>query len=523
MANNISKVYLLDTPLENDLIHTLYFENAASQQSYFLNRKKHEYLDVSYQRKDNIIRIPAGYDSLQDSNYVMYQNAAYSNKWYYAFVTKMEYINDGRTDVYIETDPLQTFMFDITMKASFVEREHTDNDIRGNNIVPESLETGDYICYSQELIQLSDMAYVLVLDPTAEGYSFKKAGNIINGYDIRVFYDHVSGSGDSTSGFAWLTAELGEWTADQKASIFDVYCVPWLVIKSDVAWNEAGWYEISNRDGITELEGYISVSFGSFGNYTPKNKKLYTYPYYYLEGSNLKGQTMIYKHEYFDIADNKVKFNLAGNIIGSGDAMLYPLNYAGDSKNYNAGLSHGGYIHTGWGVDGYNLFIAQNSNRMITDIGQSIVNGAIGGIYGGAAGVVRGAAISGFSAITSNLATINDAKHNIDINKGAISSGTLPISMHINGFRFRQMGVTEQYARIIDDYFSMYGYKTNRVKTPLKNHRKEFWFTKTVDANIDGTIPAEDIQKIKDAYNNGITFWRNAANIQNYNVDNSIV
>ena len=169
MANNITKVYLLDTPLENDLIHTLYFGSASAQHSYFRGRIKHTYNDVSYQRKDNIIRLSANYDRLQDSNYVMYQNSAYSNKWYYAFITKMEYVNDGRTDVYIETDPLQTFMFDITVKSSFVEREHTNNDIRGINIVPESLEVGDYVSYSEQLIQLSDVAYILVLDASAEG------------------------------------------------------------------------------------------------------------------------------------------------------------------------------------------------------------------------------------------------------------------------------------------------------------------------------------------------------------------
>ena len=31
------------------------------------------------------------------------------------------------------------------------------------------------------------------------------------------------------------------------------------------------------------------------------------------------------------------------------------------------------------------------------------------------------------------------------------------------------------------------------------------------------------IQKIKNAYNNGITFWRNASEIQNYSLSNGIV
>ena len=79
---NISKVYLLDVPLENDYKNTLYFANASSQQSYFQNNIVKSYTDFSYQRKDNIIRVPEQYDQVYNCNYVMYQNSYYSNKWF---------------------------------------------------------------------------------------------------------------------------------------------------------------------------------------------------------------------------------------------------------------------------------------------------------------------------------------------------------------------------------------------------------------------------------------------------------
>ena len=37
MAKNISKVYLLNVPLEDDMRNTLYFANASAQQTYFQN------------------------------------------------------------------------------------------------------------------------------------------------------------------------------------------------------------------------------------------------------------------------------------------------------------------------------------------------------------------------------------------------------------------------------------------------------------------------------------------------------
>ena len=53
----------------------------------------------------------------------MYQNENYSNKWFYAFITNMTYVNDGLTYVQIATDVYQTWQFDITFKKCFVERE----------------------------------------------------------------------------------------------------------------------------------------------------------------------------------------------------------------------------------------------------------------------------------------------------------------------------------------------------------------------------------------------------------------
>ena len=85
------------------------------------------------------------------------------------------------------------------------------------------------------------------------------------------------------------------------------------------------------------------------------------------------------------------------------------------------------------------------------------------------------------------------------------------------------MTIKAEYAAIIDNYFSMFGYKVNRVKTPEKNHRENYWYTKTIDVNIDGNIPIKDLQKIKECYNRGITFWKNPGNFGSYAVSNNPV
>ena len=156
---NITKVYLLSVPLENDYRDTLYFANATAQHNYFAGQVVKSYTDFSYQRKDSVIRVPAIVDSIRNCNYVMYQNSAYSNKWFYAFINRMVYVDDGRTDIYISTDVLQTWMFEMDFKDSFIEREHVDDDTIGIHTMPEGLDTGEYICNDTQDVYYAKKQY----------------------------------------------------------------------------------------------------------------------------------------------------------------------------------------------------------------------------------------------------------------------------------------------------------------------------------------------------------------------------
>lgn len=141
-------IRLLKTPFEIDNRNQLTFANVGAQTSYFLSLPHLEEDNCSYQRKDNVIRFPAHIDNIINYNYVMYKNENYTNKWFYAFITNMEYLNDNVTLISIATDCFQTWQFDIVYKKMFVEREHVSNDEIGLHTVPEGLETGEYICNS---------------------------------------------------------------------------------------------------------------------------------------------------------------------------------------------------------------------------------------------------------------------------------------------------------------------------------------------------------------------------------------
>lgn len=126
-----TKLRLIKTPIEIDNKNQLTFNNKTEQRDYFLSLPHLEIDEISYQRKDSMIYFPEHIDKLINYNYVMYLNENYTNKWIYAFITRMEYENDFNTKIYITTDVFQTWQFDITFKESFIEREMlaTANDI----------------------------------------------------------------------------------------------------------------------------------------------------------------------------------------------------------------------------------------------------------------------------------------------------------------------------------------------------------------------------------------------------------
>lgn len=116
-------IRIVKSPLTLSNKHQMTFENLQAQENYFLSLPFIEDSNASYQRKDNVIRFNSHIDNIISYNYCMYKNENYTNKWFYAFITGMRYINDNLTEITITTDVFQTWQFDLIYKLSFVERE----------------------------------------------------------------------------------------------------------------------------------------------------------------------------------------------------------------------------------------------------------------------------------------------------------------------------------------------------------------------------------------------------------------
>lgn len=540
---NRSTCFLFSEPLEPDYKHTYYFEKPDEQISYFEDKAIRGLMfeDFTYIRKDNIIRVPESYDNIIDENinYVMYKNPnEFNEKWYFAFVTDVKYKAEKMTELHIETDVLQTWMFDIDIKPSFIEREHVKDDTPGAHTLEEGLELGEYVSEKRiDFIPLSNLyesnsdnlAYVVGATVLLNNSKFPKTnGGNYNGVYSGLKYFYYSDSASLDEVIQQLPKE------GRAEAIHTIFMAPKQFLKAEgnkgkvtqstycktMRWSDAS---IKLNDG-SYLDQEQIYKPSKLGSYTPQNKKLLTFPFCYLNMHNNAGATALYRYEDFKklsgLAENQLEFVISFALTPGCSIRIHPMNYKGLSENPDEGLTGAKFPICNWATDVYTNWLTQNSANMQVAMGAAVIGGVASAVTLDGHGV-----LNSVTNIAGQLAEKHARSFQPPQVEGNINSGDVMFSMGLSTFSAHQMRIKEEYARIIDEFFGMFGYKIHRVKRPEKNHRKHFWYTKTIDANISGGIPANDILKIKSVYNNGVTFWKNHANIGNYGLsaDNVII
>jgi hypothetical protein len=144
---NTNIILLQGVPLDNTYTDTIYFADATAQYNHFLTYTSMMFPAQSYQRVNKgTLRLQVTADNIYNYNYLMFRNASYGQKWFYAFINKINYINDNTSEIEYELDVMQTWMFEAILEPSYVEREHSATDIIGENIAPEPVNIGDIRC-----------------------------------------------------------------------------------------------------------------------------------------------------------------------------------------------------------------------------------------------------------------------------------------------------------------------------------------------------------------------------------------
>ena len=532
-----SRIILLKNPIEIDYMNELTFANKTAQFNYFYNLPKIECNRATYQRIDEVVRFPTDpnvegvtYDDLLQYNYCMYQNDKWSNKWFYAFVKEVIFDNPGMSYIKLETDVWQSWCFDITLKSSFVEREHVNDDTIGIHTIPENLELGEYVTrdHAEKFDDTSTFKVCFGVTETPDENIPPQMNKNMNGIYGGLYYFVAESFADADNIIKMYDHNS---KADSIISIFmipfafcDLQTYSWTMTIDGTSVTASVRY-IDDGGGESCYLGSVHLDIPStIGTYTPKNNKLLTYPYMFVNATNNVGLVTPFKFEDSsfenDVTKKKaINFWIEGCLTPGVSAKAIPMGYKNIQYNYFYAISVGKFPICSWISDTYINWLTQNGvNTVVNAVGNLVPNvvSAVSGNVGG---------------FTSSITGIYNALHQFtlaqiapDQAKGNVNSGDINFSYQDSGgLSLELMTIKEEYAKIIDDYFSAYGYRVNTYKVPNITGRTYWNYVKTIGCNMIGDIPQQDLEKIKEMFNNGVTMWHNPTYFLDYSQTNTIV
>lgn len=534
MFTPTTNLRLLSTPLESDYRNTLWFPNVAAQTAYFTSKTVKTYANFNYIKKDNTIVVPEEVDNLYNCNYIMYQNSNFGQRWFYAFINRVEWASNGSTRLYVSTDVIQTWFFDITYYQSYVDRCHSDTDVAGDNIVPEDFTTGDGGGY--QIAGYTDLA--------PDGIAVFATAT----------YDGESKTGSVNSGIYSGAQNLVDFHIDNPGvgTILDSY------VKNGTATAVIKLQQYPYKLKTAPMTVSFAKAPSSIDGYVPTNKKLLS-PAFITCFMSMYGQECTFNPAFINGSSVSIKISADQT---SGTISAFVENYS--NSNISTIALFAVIPESGWAYNQYkneyNLHSASNAiyqRRMGYQRNLNAINANVGAAQGiantiasavdvanpltWAAGrggtavnsVVEGAkqtynqgAIAGWyekgiDEISQDLANINESYNAPATGSSAASNGYIATNKTslTYGYKIPPLDLVKR----CDKYLSVFGYKQSVYRTINLHARANWTFIKTIGLNASGNFPDDDMRAIKKIFDNGIFFWSHTATFGNFDQANPIV
>ena len=521
---------------ESQIVQLLLSNNhlVASQENY------------SFLKEKGTIKVQIPYSTCLNANYIAFQNPSYSNKWFFAFIDKVVYLSELTTEIYYTIDIWSTWWDYWSTKACFIIREHVDDDTVGINTIPEGLEHGPYKVDNVYIDNIFTGSYYIVvlsntpgLTPTDGPYT-NLGGAIINGYC------YLCTDTDD------IKDRITDATNDPSTEILTVYSIPDVLISASHVIDPATG-QLESWTGAYTTKVNIMSRPTALDGYTPVNKKLLTYPYCYCYFHNAVGNSnVLYYEKAGTTSDTSVPAGtIALRIYGvpsiGASVIAIPTAYNGQALSIPDAIPLGKYPVLGWSEDAYTNWLTQNAVNIKGDkatqafqiagglslatLGAALTMSGVGSPIGigmmttGVSTAVQG----GIGAIDSSLEAY---QHQIepDSFKGNINSGDVFQAVDGNHFYLEGMTIKREYAVLLDQFFTRYGYKVNKIARPLMVHRQNYNYVQ-IDKNSTAVysnntnninVPASELESINNIFRSGVTIWNNHDNFGDYSVTNGI-
>ena len=552
---------LKGVPLDTSYRNTVVWDNLTAQVNGFSAFTKHTLSKQSYQRiNKGIFRCEKSADACYDCNYMMFQNTAYGNKWFYAFINKVEYINDSMCQIVFTLDIIQTWYNEWSFESCFVERETTASDKLFEHTIQENFE-GDTISFktirniiSNKLHNVDKVSFLHIAcvseayngsgNITSENLSdealtnvenwstFKPQtiGNVFNAMAYYVFEDTSTGLQQAS----YLIHNYNK--ASKKDSIQMIYTVPDYCL-TGINWSSGNYIstDFNNPTGISiDISSFMPTAFeaenaeATYGSYIPKNKKMFTYPFCFLELSNKNGSSQILRFENLSgIGETFTAYLVATfGYMPNTSILCRPSYYGGQLSNDKLGISLDGIQIGNYTSDTFINWWSRERSSYIAKSVKTLLNFGIGVSQSKGTKEIIGTEISTSKSMANDaLDLISEGKQMAITSDSVLGNLSTFNQLYANkdfDFTLTTQVLRPEIAKTIDNYFTMFGYRVNTLKVPSVRNRPHWTYIKTRGCNIKGSMPADDIATIEDIVDNGITFWRNINEVGNYSLDNSV-
>ena len=553
---NSTIILLGGVPFDPSYEDTMFFATPEDQYNYFavdnngLRRTVLE--DYSYSRNSrNSIKVELPIISTYGVNYMMYRNTSFENKWFFAFITKVEYINNITTEIFFEIDVIQSWLFDMDFNECWIERQHTVLDRIGETLTDEGLETGEYVIQQESyvneepaIVVAATMRYDSNDDKfiPAEGEDmFGRGGDSVSGGK---YYTGTTFVVYPLTDYAQLNADLEEFTNKNKiGAIISIFMGAKAVFQRTNTTNPNSGALLDPIVTSVVTPKKSGTGAGTLGywidDHPVRNKKLLQYPFNFLQISNMQGENLDLHYEYFT-DPTSINLSRFGNKSTNPGILLWPRNYKGYASNYEECISVQSFPLCSFNNDTYKAWLAQNKGTLTA---AWLAIGAQGGVGIGniAAGVdyprnrkqatkaeleEGGKLISkGTKELIGSLAAAGALlgrmydHSTLPTTQHGSGNGDLMYQSALNEFGVYHKCITKYYAEKIDTYFDMYGYKVSKCGIPQMNVRPCWTYVKTAGCSLKSKdpllgyydIPADDARAIESLFDKGIRFWKTNA------------
>lgn len=575
---------LSGVPFSGDYKDTRWFDTKSEQTTYFTSKPTvHTMVEANFQRIDGYyyVSVNANIDSLYGVNYLMFQNAQYNSKWFYAFVTKLEYVQKNSTKVHFKLDVFQTWKFDMNFKSSFVVREHcklwNSDGSPVLNTVDEGLDYGKVYdtVYAQRFVPNDGYQWLVMvsktplhgsetsIEPSLIGVPTPLSYYVIPFKDgqvptiklgaetypitppvriLKEIYKNEKATNNIVSLF--ITEDIGLGTT-VSGSVMTISTETDTINQVSIGGTSAFMLHVS--EVLTFKSKVVVLQNDKYEGYTkPKESKLLMYPYTVLTIDDFKGSRMDYHNEL--IPEKPLRLMVKGS-LGTTNKVSYGI------EKYNS-INASLFAFTN---NEYALFnTSSNDVPIVTDMLTAYLQGNKNSIENQRNSAYFNGAMNASSSVLGAISPIagGASLNPLSMGQGAstMAQGAGNTVLQLQGIQAKQNDIANQppqiskmgsntpydfgngyqgvfilkkqikpeYQAMLSDFFNLYGYKVNRVKKPNFHTRRHWNYVQTKNCIILGNFNNDDLLELKSVFDNGITLWH-TDDVGNYALENEVI